>query len=429
LSKCKIMEKDTAIKAEHISKTFLVPREKGDTFREHLLHIRKKNRYESFHALQDVSFEIRKGEFFGIIGKNGSGKSTLLKILAGIYTPDKGNIVINGGVSPFIDLGVGFNPELSGRDNIHLKGTLLGLSGKEIRAKFDSIVDFSELGRFIDQKLKNYSGGMQVRLAFSVAIHANKDILLLDEVLAVGDASFQLKCFEVFEKIIKSGKTILFVSHDTVSMQKYAGRVLYLEAGKPSFTGTSNEALSRYMYADLIKDPGPAPAREIVVKTDQPGITGQDVSTVQAPQTVRQVVDVLEIKFYENDGQEKSMLTNGNQLKIRVTYEVKRDLEDLIFGIIIRDHLHRDLFVTNTLVENVITGGVTPGRWLVSFEMPNFFSAGKYSVSPAVCDKTQRIFYDWKDDFAFFHVRDPRRVISYGGFDLPHTIKIKKDKI
>jgi ABC-2 type transport system ATP-binding protein len=249
-----MMDPETAITAEHISKSFLIPHEQSDTIRERFIHFRKKRHYELFDALTDVSFEVRKGEFFGIIGRNGSGKSTLLKILAGIYCPGKGKVTVNGEISPFLELGVGFNPELSGRDNIFLNGTILGLSGKEIRARFDRIMEFSELERFIDQKLKNYSSGMQVRLAFSVAVHTNRDILIMDEVMAVGDASFQAKCFRVFEEIIRSGKTIIFVSHDAASMQKYAGRVLYLEPGKPYFIGSAAEALTRYMHADMIRN-------------------------------------------------------------------------------------------------------------------------------------------------------------------------------
>ncbi len=223
------MEKDIAISVSHVSKTFKIPHEKVSSLRGAAVSAFKRNKgYEEFKALDDVSFEVKKGEFFGIIGRNGSGKSTLLKILAGIYQPDEDvspkvqpsehrrlnlrkaekKIEINGRISPFLELGIGFNPELSGRDNVYLNATVLGLTKKQIDKKFDSIVAFSELERFIDQKLKNYSSGMQVRLAFSVSIHANREILLMDEVLAVGD-----KMKENFiKKIIKSvGGQILMV--------------------------------------------------------------------------------------------------------------------------------------------------------------------------------------------------------------------------
>ena len=194
------MEKDLAIKVENVSKTFRIPHEKITSLQSAFVNAFHKNGYEEFKALDNVSFEVKKGEFFGIIGRNGSGKSTLLKILAGIYIPDQGNVKISGLISPFLELGIGFNLELSGRDNVYLNATVLGLTKKEIDQKFDDIVEFSELRRFIDQKVKNYSSGMQVRLAFSVAIHANRDILLMDEVLAVGDTNFQSKCLEEFNK-------------------------------------------------------------------------------------------------------------------------------------------------------------------------------------------------------------------------------------
>jgi ABC-type polysaccharide/polyol phosphate transport system ATPase subunit len=240
------MNESIAIKVEHVSKSFRIPQQRRNTIRERILSLHKKMPFETFHALKDVSFEIKKGEFFSIIGRNGSGKSTLLKLLAGIYTPDQGKITVNGEISPFLELGVGFNPELSGKDNIYLNGTLLGLTKKEIDRKYDEIVEFSELERFIHLKVKNYSSGMQVRLAFSVAIHSNKEILLLDEVLAVGDANFQVKCYQVFEEVIKEGKTIIFVSHDLNSTIKYSNRVLLLSNGNNAQIGDPSETVSIY---------------------------------------------------------------------------------------------------------------------------------------------------------------------------------------
>jgi ABC-2 type transport system ATP-binding protein len=248
------MSQDIAINVEHVSKSFRIPQQRRNTIRERILRFNTRMTYETFNALEDVSFEIKKGEFFSIIGRNGSGKSTLLKILAGIYTPDKGSVKVNGKISPFLELGVGFNPELSGKDNIYLNGTLLGLTNKEIISSYDEIVGFAELDRFIHLKVKNYSSGMQVRLAFSVAIHANKEILLLDEVLAVGDANFQLKCHQVFENLIKEGKTIIFISHDLGLVIKYSNRALYLESGRPAFIGGPSDAVNKYLYPDGIKE-------------------------------------------------------------------------------------------------------------------------------------------------------------------------------
>ena len=208
----------TAIRIDNVSKSFKLPDERVDSVKSlfvNPLRSKKGLQTETQHALKNISFEVKKGEFFGIVGRNGSGKSTLLKIIAGIYQPTKGKVTLKGRLVPFIELGVGFNPELTGRENVYLNGALMGFSTKEVGKKYDQIVEFAELERFMDQKLKNYSSGMQVRLAFSVAtILAESDILLIDEVLAVGDADFQRKCFEYFKRVKKLKKTVVFVSHD-----------------------------------------------------------------------------------------------------------------------------------------------------------------------------------------------------------------------
>ena len=245
------MSSGTAIITENLSKTFLIPHGISNTFKERLIHFEWKKKYEQFEALKDVSFEVKRGEFFGIIGRNGSGKSTLLKILAGIYTPDKGKVKVNGAVSPFLELGVGFNPDLSGRDNIYLNGTILGLSRKEIRSRFDQIVDFAELERFIDQKLKNYSSGMHVRLAFSVAIHVNKDILLMDEVLAVGDTNFQNKCITEFIRFKEMGNTVILVTHDLSAIRKYCDRAMLLRDGRNFKIGAAEEVTNEYVSQNI----------------------------------------------------------------------------------------------------------------------------------------------------------------------------------
>lgn len=242
---------NTAISVNHICKTFQIPHEKISTLRGAFVNLLKTRSYEKFTALDDVNFTVEKGEFFGIIGRNGSGKSTLLKILANIYTPDRGKVVLGGRVSPFLELGIGFNPELSGKDNIYLNATVLGLTRKQIDDKFGSIVAFSGLRRFIDQKIKNYSSGMQVRLAFSVAIHANRDILLMDEVLAVGDSNFQQKCLKQFEKFRKQKKTIILVTHDMETVRQYCDRVLLLRNGKIEMVGEPDSAIRKYELQNI----------------------------------------------------------------------------------------------------------------------------------------------------------------------------------
>lgn len=227
------MNDDVAIKVEGVHKSFKLPHESVNSLKSSIVNFWRRERgYEIQHVLKDVSFEIKKGEFFGIVGRNGSGKSTLLKLISQIYTPDKGSVQVNGRLTPFIELGVGFSPELSGRDNVYLNGALLGFNRQEMDAMYDEIVAFAELERFMDQKLKNYSSGMQVRLAFSIAIRANSDILVLDEVLAVGDEAFQKKCFEYFNQLRKEEKTVILVTHSMDAVRQYCNRAILLDSGE-----------------------------------------------------------------------------------------------------------------------------------------------------------------------------------------------------
>jgi len=238
---------NTVVNIQNVSKTFKIPHERYSTLKQHALNLFNKNRtYTELNALKNVNFEIKKGEFFGIIGRNGCGKSTLLKIIAKIYSTTTGKVTVDGQISPFIELGVGFNPELTARDNVYLNGALLGLSKKEIDEKFDDIIKFAELEDFVDQRLKNFSSGMQVRLGFSLAIKAYSDILLLDEVLAVGDANFQKKCINVFKELKRQKKTIIFVSHDETNIRRFCDRVALLEQGELVMIGTPQEGLKKY---------------------------------------------------------------------------------------------------------------------------------------------------------------------------------------
>jgi len=234
------------IKVDHVSKSFKLPHERTNSLKQALLALNRRS-FEKFKVLEDVSFEVHEGEFFGILGRNGSGKSTLLKLLAEIYAPSSGKIQIDGTLTPFIEVGVGFNDELTGRENVFLNGAILGLTTKEIEQKYSEIVAFAELERFMDQKLKNYSSGMRVRLAFSVAIQAHNKILLIDEVLAVGDERFQDKCLKIFSQIKKDPtKTVVFVSHDMGAVQRFCDRAIVVHDGKMVFIGDATDAALEY---------------------------------------------------------------------------------------------------------------------------------------------------------------------------------------
>jgi ABC-type polysaccharide/polyol phosphate transport system ATPase subunit len=236
-----------AVSLEHVSKSFRIPHEQRTTVKEYFLHPMRKVAYEENVVLADVSFEVAQGEFFGVLGPNGTGKSTLLKIIAGIYQPDGGIVRVNGLLSPFLELGVGFNGELTARDNIKINGTLLGLTRRQLDQRFDAIVEFSELERFVDQKLKNFSSGMQVRLAYSIAIQVDFDILLLDEVLAVGDQAFQEKCVATFDRLRAEGKTILLVSHDMNAITTSCDRAALVYGGSIAAIGNPQEVVETYL--------------------------------------------------------------------------------------------------------------------------------------------------------------------------------------
>ena len=242
------MNDDIAIKVDGVYKDFILPHERAGSVKGIFTSMFRQASVtkEKQHALKDISLEVKKGEFFGIVGRNGSGKSTLLKILAGIYQPTKGSVQIDGKLVPFIELGVGFNPELSGRDNVYLNGAMLGFSEKEMDKMYQEIVEFAELERFMDQKLKNYSSGMQVRLAFSMAIRSKAEILLLDEVLAVGDADFQRKCFEYFNKLKKENITVVFISHNMTAVREYCDRAILIEENRIIDSGKSDKVTQHY---------------------------------------------------------------------------------------------------------------------------------------------------------------------------------------
>jgi ABC-type polysaccharide/polyol phosphate transport system ATPase subunit len=237
---------EPALEVVDVSKIFKIPHEQRATFREHILHPFRRTTFERNHALRSVSLTVEHGEFFGVIGANGSGKSTLRKIMAGIYTATSGHVRVHGKLSPFIELGVGFNPELTGRENIRVNATLLGLTKSELQGRFEEIVSFAELERFMDLKLKNYSTGMSLRLGYSIAIHVPFQILLLDEVLAVGDREFARKCFATFDRFKEERQTMVFVSHDLAAVEKWCDRAAFLEGGRLVALGPAAEVCGSY---------------------------------------------------------------------------------------------------------------------------------------------------------------------------------------
>ncbi len=342
----KTMDSNIAIKVSGVSKTFRIPHEKVSSLRGAAVNAFKGNKgYEEFKALDDVSFEVKKGEFFGIIGRNGSGKSTLLKILAGIYQADRGSVKIDGRISPFLELGIGFNPELSGRDNVYLNATVLGLTKKEIDEKFDSIVAFSELERFIDQKLKNYSSGMQVRLAFSVSIHANREILLMDEVLAVGDSNFQSKCLNEFKKYREAGKTVILVSHDISTIKSYCDRALLLRDGKISHTGKADEVATKYLYENIHDEER---KNLLASKSKKNGKSEvDDFSRFKSGKA-----EILDYTILNHENNETTTLKSDEDFTVKFTIKLNIDVKNPVFSLLFTTNSKENLFGMHSLYSN-----------------------------------------------------------------------------
>jgi ABC-2 type transport system ATP-binding protein len=282
-----------AIEVRDLHKTFLIPDQRVDTLKERLARPLHKIDYRQLNALRGINFDVHQGEFFGIVGRNGSGKSTLLKVLASIYRADSGRIRIAGRLAPFIELGVGFNSELTARENVELNGVMMGLGRRESRRRLDSVLEFAELTEFVDLKLKNYSSGMMVRLAFSVMVQADADVMLIDEVLAVGDAAFAQKCTDVFRQKRRDGKTLVLVTHDMATVQAFCDRAMLIHDGEQRYLGDPEEAALRYYrlnFAGHSDDATPVSIPDINVSLVDAWLedeSGQRVDNVEQGQTFR----------------------------------------------------------------------------------------------------------------------------------------------
>jgi len=376
---------EVAVEVSGVGKVFKLPLEKRTSIKELFVHFfRRAKGYELQQALQDITFDVRKGEFLGIVGRNGSGKSTLLKIIAGIYQPTKGSVKVNGKLVPFIELGVGFNPELTGRENVYLNGALLGFSEKEIAAKYSEIVEFAELDQFMDQKLKNYSSGMQVRLAFSMAIRADADILLIDEVLAVGDAAFQRKCFEYFRNLKRDKKTVIFISHDMNAIREYCDRTIMIEDSRITAEGETYRVAMEYTKL-FTEDKNKTVGSKIDHETEKRWGDG----------AIRYIKTIAKPK----------KLKDEKTLEIIAQAQAYENVETPIFGFSVKNSAGEYLLGTNTKIKGVKTKNVKPGdRINIHWTIPNIFADGKYYVNPAVERADGITECDWVEEAEEFSV-------------------------
>jgi ABC-2 type transport system ATP-binding protein len=349
-----------AIQVEGLSKMFRIPTHRVDSLKERVVRPFAQPDYRELHALRGISFEIRQGEFFGIVGRNGSGKSTLLKLLASIYRADAGTIRIAGRLAPFIELGVGFNQDLTARENVLLNGVMMGLTPKEVRRRLDAIIEFAELEEFADLKLKNYSSGMLVRLAFSVMMEADADVLLIDEVLAVGDASFQQKCADAFHEMKAKGKTIVLVTHEMETVEDYCHRAMLISDGLIQKLGDPGEIGREYLRLNF----------------------EQETEASARDQSESEEVRVLDVRLEGEDGSQLSRLEHGETIRIALELEAKRDLPGLDVGFLL----------TNADGIGIFNFGIPVGeaegrrdlaagqRVTVRAELQNSLAAGRYFV-------------------------------------------------
>ena len=359
---------DIALKVTNVSKSFKLPTEKSSSLKNSLFNlIRGVHGYTIQEVLKDISFEVHKGDFFGIVGQNGSGKSTLLKIISQIYTPNTGSVQVEGKLVPFIELGVGFNPELTGRENVYLNGAMLGFSKDEIDAMYDDIVDFAELGDFMEQKLKNYSSGMQVRFAFSVAIKSQGDILVLDEVLAVGDEAFQKKCQDFFFDAKREKKTIILVTHSMNDVRKYCNKAMLIENGHITKFGKPDEVANAYSNIFLRRQQA-----EVAAENNE-----KKLSTSAA-------CELKDIKVVVSD-EERQLLDINEDFVVEATLECKRDLQGGVFAINLIDQEGRVSVAASTRSckgEDIFA----KGTHRIRFNIGNTLPYGSFHINIAVAE-------------------------------------------
>jgi ABC-type polysaccharide/polyol phosphate transport system ATPase subunit len=399
------METESAVIVDDVSKTFRIPHQQYHTLKERVLHPGRARTYEEFHALRDVSVTIEQGEFFGIVGRNGSGKSTLLKCLAGIYRPDRGVVEVRGRLSPFIELGVGFNPELAARDNVIINAVMMGLSRAEARRRFDEVVAFAELEEFVDLKLKNYSSGMAVRLGFAVATQIDAEVLLVDEVLAVGDASFQQKCFDVFRQMKAAGKTILLVSHDMGLVEHFADRALLIERGDVLALGDPHEIALQYNqvnFGELVHD---RPAHDA--------------------EGTHRAVEIAAC-WFEVGGERVTDLPHGEQLEILTELHFHEAIEDPVFALTLRNDAGHTVFATSTQWADSATGRFDAGEVaLMRVGVVAWFAASRYRATPSVARAGSGAdTLDVREDAASVILHSTRSTGAV--LDPPHTLELER---
>ena len=383
------------VEISKLTKSFKIPLEASSGIKQQLINILKGRKgYRVFTPLKDISFTINEGDFFGIVGRNGSGKSTLLKTIAGIYTPNSGNVKVHGSLVPFIELGVGFNPELTGRENIFLNGALLGFSHEEIESMYSAIVEFAELEDFMEERLKNYSSGMQVRLAFSIAIRAHADILLLDEVLAVGDEAFQKKCYSYFDKLKREKRTVILVTHDMAAVERFCTKAVFIEDGHVKMIGKPYRIAAAY-------------SRSNSQNYDQTtGLNGDNEGAVP-----------FKIVLRGTDGKEKTMYDFEETMTVELSWQQKGVKH---VGVAIFRENGEYVYGPNTYQEKTSAIKDQSARYTVKLNL----NEGRYFIKAGLMGANDTKVIAFIEEGPFFSVQRDYRHGRWGGVTkLDHTWK------
>lgn len=389
---------DPVIKITNLVKEYKMFARKKDRLLETVIPGYKK--HTTFRAMDNLNLEIRKGEVLGILGKNGAGKSTLLKMITGVVCPTSGEIEVNGKISSLLELGAAFNPELTGIENIYQHGQVMGLTDKEIKEKEQEIIDFADIGEHLYQPVKTYSSGMFARLAFACAINVNPDILIVDEVLSVGDMAFQLKCFKKFEQFKNSGKTIIFVTHNVNDVLTNCNRAIILENGRKTFDGTVKDGVNRYkkIIVGINPDEEKEEFKAETTKQEDIGDVWKDKFN-QNPNMIEygnKEAEVIDYGVFDEEGNAVNVFDNGDVISLKSKIKFNTTVKDPIFTVTIKDFAGKDITGTNTNIEKIATGTfekdeiavvefvqkipVTPGKYTVSFSCTRYNLSGELEV-------------------------------------------------
>ena len=434
---------DIAVDIISVSKLYRIYHEKIPSLKNTIIRGRRTS-YEEFLALDDISLSVNHGQTIGLIGPNGSGKSTLLKLISKIIQPTSGEIIVNGPMSALLELGAGFHPDLTGKENIYINAAILGMRKRDIDAKLDEIITFSELEKFIDTPVKNYSSGMYMRLGFSVAINVNPDILLVDEVLAVGDQAFQAKCYKVIYDFMKRGKTIIIVSHDLDTIADLCSTVVFLNNGKIQEMGKPLDTVSKYrafveeIERKRIIEQQRSARKQIfksVIEENRKILSGEEISSLSNLSVDGETInrfgsgeaEVTGIRIIDGNDKNVDYCKYGDD--VRVVYDVlfKAKVEEPIFGIRITDYKQNIIYGTNNRLHRVGSGTYQKGdRIKVEFGFKVTMMGGQYSLSPAVGYNDGKTYCDWVNDMFTLNVRHNN--IAEGICDLDPVIKINKEK-